>query len=190
MTKNNRVLVVAAHPDDEVLGCGGTAARHADAGDEVHILIMAEGATARADEGDGSGDCAEERKALRAAAETAAGILGAELPAFADFPDNRMDTGMTLRAASMDSNGTVSQEQVIDDSVCDCCRTDIAIASSGRIAVYRDRTEQEIRDIYITRRIEGAWQTGVPISDDGWEIAGCPVNGPAIVAQGDLVAVV
>ena len=103
--------------------------------------------------------------------------------------DNQMDTSMTLRAASMGVDGTVSQDQVIDDMVCDCCRTDMAIASTGRIAVYRDRTEQEIRDIYITRRIEGAWQTGVPISDDGWEIAGCPVNGPAIVAQGDLVAV-
>ena len=103
--------------------------------------------------------------------------------------DSLVDTSMTLRGARMDVDGTVSQEQVIDETVCDCCRTDMAIASTGRIAVYRDRTEQEIRDIYITRRIEGAWQPGAPISDDGWEIAGCPVNGPAIVAQGDLVAV-
>jgi LmbE family N-acetylglucosaminyl deacetylase len=43
----NRVLVVAAHPDDEVLGCGGTIARHADAGDQVQVLIVAEGATSR-----------------------------------------------------------------------------------------------------------------------------------------------
>ena len=41
------VLVVAAHPDDEVLGCGGTIARHSDAGDLVHVLIVAEGATSR-----------------------------------------------------------------------------------------------------------------------------------------------
>ena len=39
------VLVVAAHPDDEVLGCGGTIARHADASDQVQVLIVAEGAT-------------------------------------------------------------------------------------------------------------------------------------------------
>ena len=37
------VLVVAPHPDDEVLGCGGTIARHADAGDQVHVLIMTKG---------------------------------------------------------------------------------------------------------------------------------------------------
>ena len=42
-----RVLVVAAHPDDEVLGCGGTIARHAEAGDQVQVLIVAEGATSR-----------------------------------------------------------------------------------------------------------------------------------------------
>ena len=43
----NRVFVVAAHPDDEVLGCGGTIACHADAGDQVQVLIVAEGATSR-----------------------------------------------------------------------------------------------------------------------------------------------
>ena len=41
------VLIVAAHPDDEVLGCGGTIARHADMGDQVQVLIVAEGATSR-----------------------------------------------------------------------------------------------------------------------------------------------
>ena len=41
------VLVVAAHPDDEVLGCGGTIARHANSGDQVHVLVVAEGSTSR-----------------------------------------------------------------------------------------------------------------------------------------------
>ena len=43
----NQVLVIAAHPDDEVLGCGGTIARHADSGDQVQVLIVAEGSTSR-----------------------------------------------------------------------------------------------------------------------------------------------
>ena len=87
-----KICIIAAHPDDEVLGCGGTAARHSDAGDEVHVLIMAEGATSRATEGDAGNDFARERKALRAAGEAAAAILGVQSPAFADFPDNAMDT--------------------------------------------------------------------------------------------------
>jgi len=103
--------------------------------------------------------------------------------------EDSVDTGMTLRGAAIGVNGELSNEQLIDDFVCDCCRTDTAIASTGRVAVYRNRTAEEIRDIYITRHVDGAWQTGVPISDDGWEIAGCPVNGPAIVANGDVVAV-
>ena len=48
----NSVLVVAAHPDDEVLGCGRTIARHADEGDKVQVLIAAEGATSRQDQRD------------------------------------------------------------------------------------------------------------------------------------------
>ena len=44
MIVNKTILIVAAHPDDEVLGCGGTIARHADAGDQVQVLIVAEGA--------------------------------------------------------------------------------------------------------------------------------------------------
>lgn len=85
------VLVVVAHPDDEVLGCGGTIARHAAAGRPVHILILAEGATAR----DAMRRVGKARQAvaeLRRAARAAARALGAEPPRFAGLPDNRMDT--------------------------------------------------------------------------------------------------
>jgi LmbE family N-acetylglucosaminyl deacetylase len=79
------VLVVAAHPDDEVLGCGGTVARHAAEGETVHVLIVAEGATARQD------GTPEGVKTLRKAAEAAARVLGTETPAFLGLPDNRLD---------------------------------------------------------------------------------------------------
>lgn len=80
------ILVVAAHPDDELLGCAGTIARHAASGDRVHILIVAEGATARAEGGQ------EQVQALQQAARKAADILGAEPPRFAGMPDNRLDS--------------------------------------------------------------------------------------------------
>jgi hypothetical protein len=96
---------------------------------------------------------------------------------------------MTLRGAIIDPQGRLNGEQLIDDRVCDCCQTDVAISSNGPIAVYRNRTVDEIRDIYITRFVKGKWQPGTPIADDGWVISGCPVNGPAIDAAGDLVAI-
>jgi LmbE family N-acetylglucosaminyl deacetylase len=85
------VLVVAAHPDDEVLGCGGTIARHADAGDAVQVLIVAEGATSRQEQRD-RGQAAEELSDLAAAAKAAGAILGAAGVELLDFPDNRLDS--------------------------------------------------------------------------------------------------
>lgn len=97
--------------------------------------------------------------------------------------------GMTLRSAAVDSDGALLREQLVDDLVCDCCQTDVALSSDGPIAVYRNRSIDEIRDIYVTRFADGLWETGSPIADDGWEIAGCPVNGPAIAADGEVVAI-
>ncbi|MEW5728901.1 MAG: PIG-L deacetylase family protein [Pseudomonadota bacterium] len=84
------ILVVAAHPDDEVLGCGATMARHAREGDRVHVLIVAEGATSRADRRDADA-ASDQLESLRAAARAAARCLGTEEPRFAGLPDNRLD---------------------------------------------------------------------------------------------------
>lgn len=81
-----RIAVIAAHPDDEVLGCGGTIAKHAQEGDEVHVLIMAEGITSR------SSHNRDEIDTLRHAARQANDTLGAKTLTFKNFPDNRMDT--------------------------------------------------------------------------------------------------
>lgn len=84
-----KILVVAAHPDDELLGLGGTIRRLANAGKEIHAVILAEGITSRAvvrDEADFN-----ELKALREDAQKAAKIVGYSSIEFHDFPDNRMD---------------------------------------------------------------------------------------------------
>ncbi len=103
--------------------------------------------------------------------------------------NNPIDTGMTLRAASLGSDLISHDEQLVDDLVCDCCQTDVAVTAAGPIAVYRDRSSDEIRDISVSRLVDGQWQAGRPLADDGWKIAGCPVNGPSVVADGDSVAV-
>ena len=99
------------------------------------------------------------------------------------------EKGMTLRTAVLDAGGALSNESLIDDLVCDCCQTDVAMTDTGPIAVYRNRTSDEVRDIYVSRYLDETWQAGTPVSDDGWEISGCPVNGPSIAAKGDRVAI-
>lgn len=89
--KPSVVLVVAAHPDDEVLGCGGTIARHAEAGDEVHVLILGEGVTSRDPRRDNQRrrkDIAGLDRAVAAAAKT----LGVAKVHRAYLPDNRFDS--------------------------------------------------------------------------------------------------
>ena len=96
---------------------------------------------------------------------------------------------MTLRSATVTPDGSLLDEHEVDDSVCDCCQTSVAVSSNAPLIVYRDRTEDEIRDIYITRHDGQRWLAGTRLFADDWRIAGCPVNGPSIVADGDLVAV-
>lgn len=85
------MLVIAAHPDDEVLGCGGTIARHSVAGDQVDILFVSDGEGSRVDAG--------ELDAREDAARAAAQILGAHPPEFLRFPDNQLDSVPLLDVA-------------------------------------------------------------------------------------------
>lgn len=88
---SKRILVVAAHPDDEVLGVGGTIINHANNGDVVHIMIMAEGITSRSDKRDVDSVQAE-LVALHAKCNEVSTVLGAEKLIMCKFPDNRMDS--------------------------------------------------------------------------------------------------
>ncbi|MEQ9399991.1 MAG: sialidase family protein [Longimicrobiales bacterium] len=97
---------------------------------------------------------------------------------------------MTLRYRTTRGDpSTAGPEVLLDDRACDCCQTDAAVAGDGLVVVYRDRSPDEIRDIAVVRQVDGAWTEPAIVHADGWEIAGCPVNGPAIVARGDAVAV-
>ncbi len=99
------------------------------------------------------------------------------------------ETGMTLRSAVITAAGEVTEPQMVDGLVCDCCQTDIAMLPAGPVAVYRNRTAAEVRDIQIARAVNGRWQDPVLVSADNWKIAGCPVNGPAIAANAGQLAV-
>lgn len=103
--------------------------------------------------------------------------------------DDVAATGMTLRAATFTPALDRADEAEIDGLVCDCCQTDVALAASGPVAAYRDRSTDEIRDISVARLVNGAWEPGRVLGGEGWELHGCPVNGPAVAARGDDVAV-
>ena len=83
-------LVIAAHPDDEVLGCGGTIARRAAEGEDVYIAILGEGITSRYDSRDEAEQ--EQLKALEATSRKVAEMLGAKDIFTYNLPDNRFDT--------------------------------------------------------------------------------------------------
>jgi len=96
---------------------------------------------------------------------------------------------MTLRYATIDATGTLFDESELDERVCDCCQTSAVVTSDGPIVAYRDRSQTEVRDIYIVRHVNGAWTKPQPVFADNWQINGCPVTGPAVAADGANVVV-
>ena len=96
---------------------------------------------------------------------------------------------MSLRGAILTKEGIKENEWEQDNRVCDCCQTTVAITTTGPIVVYRDRSENEIRDMSIVRFVNGQWTTPKIIYADQWKIKGCPVNGPRADAIGNNVAI-
>lgn len=96
---------------------------------------------------------------------------------------------MSLRSARLRGDGTVADERLLDGRTCDCCQVAMARADAGLVAVYRDRSDDEVRDIAIVREVGGRWSDPALVSRDGWVTRACPVNGPSIDAAGPKVAV-
>lgn len=92
-----------------------------------------------------------------------------------------------LRAALW-RNGKFEQETRLDARVCDCCQTTAARTLEGLAVAYRDRGAKEMRDISVVRYERRVWSEPFTIRNDGWQIDGCPVNGPVMAARGRLLA--
>jgi len=104
--------------------------------------------------------------------------------------DPEKETGdMSLRATTYDASGKQGLEKIVDPRICECCATASADTSEGVIVAFRNRTKDEIRDIYVARLVAGKWTAPTVVHDDGWKITACPINGPAISANGKEVAV-
>jgi len=96
---------------------------------------------------------------------------------------------MALAIGAIDAGGRIEHDAILDPKTCDCCQTALARTSTGLIAVYRDRSDAEIRDIAVIRQVNGQWTQPVPVAVDGWVYRACPVNGPSVAAEGRQVAV-
>lgn len=96
---------------------------------------------------------------------------------------------MALRYVKIERDGTLMDEAKLDARVCECCQTSAAMTADGPVVVYRDRSDEELRDVSIVRLVAGKWTEARPVHRDGWKLDGCPVNGPSVSASGRRVAV-
>jgi hypothetical protein len=114
------------------------------------------------------------------------GVVWLDGRRFAADGDAPATNEMTLRYSAFGAD-TGSVETVLDDRACDCCQTAAAMTARGPLVAYRDRTDGEIRDIAVTRLVDGEWTEPRTVHADDWHIDACPVNGPQADAQGDDV---
>ncbi|WP_419948864.1 sialidase family protein [Candidatus Palauibacter sp.] len=104
-------------------------------------------------------------------------------------PETGVRGAMSVRFRTLEPDGHLGPEVLLDDRTCECCQTALARVGGGLVAAYRDRSESEIRDIAVVRGAGERWTAPASLSTDGWEIPGCPVNGPQLSGdEGALVS--
>lgn len=102
--------------------------------------------------------------------------------------DHGSGGAMSVRFGMFDGNWKQTAETAVDVRVCECCPTTAAVTSEGPIVAFRGRSDDEIRDIHVSRFDNGKWTTPKAVHEDGWKINACPVNGPMLSARGRNVA--
>jgi hypothetical protein len=107
--------------------------------------------------------------------------------AFAGKEEGDPSAEMRLMWTQFSSEGPEA-ETLLDARVCDCCQTAAVPTRGGVLVAYRDRSAEELRDISLMRREASGWTKPYALAADGWKIAGCPVNGPALDAMDERVA--
>ena len=104
------------------------------------------------------------------------------------FRDGADDNEMALMFTSFDGE-RFQDERLLDARICECCQTAMTRTPDGLFVAYRDRSPQEIRDIAFVRYADDEWTAPARLHEDGWQIPGCPVNGPQVTADGQRLAV-
>jgi LmbE family N-acetylglucosaminyl deacetylase len=147
---NNTILIVAAHPDDEALGCGATILKHTKNGDKVQIVFLSDGFKSR-DNDDNRDSSAEE----------VSKTLGCETPIFFNFPDNQLDTVSLLEVVK-------KIEKIIDEYKPNIVYThhsgdlniDHRIAHKAVVTACRPQPDFCVKEIYAFEVLSSTeWQT-------------------------------
>jgi len=150
---NERVLCVAAHPDDEVLGCGGTLARHAAGDDEVNIIFCADGETSRG------------MKALpnrNFMAHAASKILGAQVPTYLDYADQRLDQASLLELTQrIEDRARIIRPTVVYTHHLGDLNRDHQLVAQATLTAFRPLPHSSVRAIYAFEVVSSTeWGTG------------------------------
>lgn len=96
---------------------------------------------------------------------------------------------MALYYGRFDSAWALTNQERVDARVCECCPTAAVATPEGVLTAFRDRSPREIRDINVSRLTNGTWTSARPVHVDNWMIEACPVNGAALSARGQDVAI-
>lgn len=123
--------------------------------------------------------------------EDGVAVLWLDGRAYEEGPSEEMSLRIaTVSPRSPGADGMApTGEAVLDSRTCDCCQTSAVEVPGGLVVAYRGRSADEVRDIEVVRRVDGAWTEPARVHADGWRIDACPVNGPALAAIDDTVLV-
>lgn len=115
---------------------------------------------------------------------------GRQLALWLDGRATREGGPMQVRSRVVEADGSLGPDLLVDERACDCCPTTLCLLGDGSVlAAWRDRSEDEVRDIALARwTADAGWTAPSSLHEDGWRIPGCPVNGPALASHGDRVA--
>ena len=119
----------------------------------------------------------------------AGGMAAAWLDGRATADADTARRAMSVYTTTIAADGTLGTETRLDARTCDCCQVATTLTPRGPVVAYRDRTDQEVRDIAVVRQQGGQWTAPAIVHADNWQIAACPVNGPALASRGDTVVI-
>ncbi|MBE8398954.1 PIG-L deacetylase family protein [Leptospira borgpetersenii] len=158
---NKKILTVAAHPDDEILGCGATMARLSEEGYEIHILILAEGLTSRENVRDRNSKL-KELGELAQTASKASEVIGAKFIEVLDFPDNRMDSIDRLDIIKVVERKIEEiQPEIIFTHFKNDLNIDHRVTSDAVITACRPYPKQVVKELYFFEVPSNTeWQVG------------------------------